>query len=479
VKIARLCYGQTSLRGQIVILIIANLTVLAFVVATFATVPSVEIVVQTGARQAFEGWGFSQVIDSGYAQLSPARRQKINQLLIRDLPFANILRLWFCVSCYAEHSRESGNLQPFIEPYLDLIRDVQHQGGDRPIQLLLAPMSPPQWMMEDRDQRSLIALKAIPEHAQIITNFLRDIRTQYGIEFAATGVQNEPENWLGAEMAASVKALRTALDDAQLTSVKIIAPETSNADDYSAAMLEDMRRDEASWQRLDGISTHSYDMAANHQIGAIAQSSGKAYWITESGDNGYEYPGDRGRAAIAVARFLNDMNHYVTHWVWFIGAAQFDQANDNGVRLIPFKPQQAGKWYFPNTKYYYFKQLAKILDRGAKFRRSYSSIDREMLWTYGQKPHLISASAQNPDGTWGIAVVNITDHQAGLYPPQDYSIKLRIAELADVPDQAFDVYRSFNDTTDPIATRIHADHGQLTFPIKSTEMVSLRSCANS
>jgi hypothetical protein len=463
---------------KIKVLIIVSWITLAFVVSTFAHTPPVEIVVQSGARQAFEGWGFSQVLDSGYTQLSPERRQKINQLLIQDLPFTNILRIWFCVSCYAEHSNESGNLQPFIEPYLDLIRDMQRQGQDRPIQLLLAPISPPQWMMESRNHRSLIAFKAIPEHAQIISNFLLDIRTQYGIEFAATGIQNEPENWLGAEMAASLKALRKALDAAQLTSVKLIGPETSNADGYSADILEAIRQDEVAWKSLDGIATHSYNMAANNQIATIAQSTGKAYWMTESGDNGYEYPGNRGRAAIAVARFLNDMNHYVTHWVWFIGAARFDQANDNGVRLIPFKPEQEGKWYFPNTKYYYFKQLAKVFDRGAKFRKSYSSIDGEMLWTYGQKPHLISATAQNPDHTWGIAVANITDKQEELYPPQDYLIKLRIAELADTPDQAFDLYRSFNGTADPRALRIHADHGQLTFPIKSTEMVSLRSCAN-
>ena len=44
-------------------------------------------------------------------------------------------------------------------------------------------------------------------------------------------------------------------------------------------------------------------------------------------------------------------------------------------------------------KYYTYQQLTQAFAEGAVFRASQSSLDGDMTWTYGQKPHLVAATA--------------------------------------------------------------------------------------
>src|SRR5206468_4250255 len=104
-----------------------------------------------------------------------------------------------------------------------------------------------------------------------------------------------------------------------LRSVKIIAPEDASADGVLYDTLDALKADAAAWHALDGIASHSYNMAATEEAARRIAGGDKTYWMTEAGDNGPEAPGDAHRAASLASRFLSDMNHRVTHWVHFLG----------------------------------------------------------------------------------------------------------------------------------------------------------------
>jgi hypothetical protein len=122
-------------------------------------------------------------------------------------------------------------------------------------------------------------------------------------------------------MVAIVKRLRVELDARGLQAVKIIAPEYASSDGVFYEQVDALKNDAAAWQALGGVSSHSYNMAATDDIARrLGGSKGenlKEYWMTEASDNGPEEAGNSYRAASLAARFLNDMNHRVTHWIHF------------------------------------------------------------------------------------------------------------------------------------------------------------------
>ncbi len=163
------------------------------------------------------------------------------------------------------------------------------------------------------------------EHAAVIADFIRDLRDKHHITIEATGVQNEPNDtadcqFAPAEMVRSVKLLRAALDSRGLQQVKIIAPETVGCagtwfwvnnsvtlvDNPKAAgkplayaIVDALKADNAAWQALGGISTHSYDGAATEWMADTIASTEKDYWMTEFCVGGHEAPGDFFRASVA------------------------------------------------------------------------------------------------------------------------------------------------------------------------------------
>jgi hypothetical protein len=55
------------------------------------------------------------------------------------------------------------------------------------------------------------------------------------------------------------------------------------------------------------------------EFAEIIAGTDKQHWMTEASDNGNESEADVNLAAATGVRFLNDLNHGVTHWVYFIG----------------------------------------------------------------------------------------------------------------------------------------------------------------
>ena len=411
-----------------------------------------------GARQTFGGFGASALnFGHEYQTLTPNQRQTLSRTLWTDLNFKT-LRLWFNTDQYAP-TLGAHDLSQFRGQYVDsgLIADARAAGVTT---LLLAPDHVPAYMVEKSDTEGSfgkkLALKPsqTDAYADLLADFLHRLKAETGLVPDVTGVQNEPndeERFSPAEIVAVVKRLRADLDAQGMQHVKIIATENASADGTFYTQIDALKADPAAWNALAGIASHSYNMAATSEAARRVLGTGKQYWMTEASDNGPEAPGDAVRASSLASRFLNDMNHGVTHWVHFVGF-EVPDPNDNATRILAYTPKPFAITTF--QKYYYYRQLSRAFDVGAVFRASQSSLDGDMTWTYGKKPRVTVAAARNPDGSWAVGLSNFTaasppftdaddpsdfaKHNGG-YAARTYPVTVRIPELARFPTLRFTV----------------------------------------
>ena len=452
---------------------------------------AVSITVAKESRQTFAGFGASSSADGGlsYMQLSPERRAKLNELLWRDARF-NTLRLWFDLKKYSPAPGEYFFKNEFPDEWATLIRDAQAAGVKH---LVLAPCGPPDYLRErsqSETKNGKLKQEKFGEHAAIIADFIRDARDLHHIAIEATGIQNEPNTgddcqFSPADIVRSVNLLRAALDSRGLQEVKIIAPESSSCDGAAYAMVDALKADESAWKAIAGIATHSYNMGADERIAKTIAGTGKEYWQTESSVPGPEKPGDFIRAATVATIFLSDMNHRVTHWIHFIGYLETDP-HDNGTRIMAYDGKTSGEaWLTIFDKYFFLRQLAQTFDVGAQFRQSFSSLEKEMAWTYGRKPRITAAAARNPDGSWGIGISNYTadnfpqttefEKENSGRPAQDFTVTINAQELAQAGEVCFEIHRSGPQLKNSEQDSATMRNGQLTITIHPLELVTLRS----
>ena len=405
---------------------------------------TVNVTVQSGARQTFAGLGVSQGNwGRDYQKLSAPERAQLSRMLFGDLKLKT-LRLWINLNEYAPDEKTRATAD-FRARYIDsgLIADAQKNGV---VHLLLAPDNAPPYLKTKRDggpEDFSIPRENLPAYAAVIADFIAQIQRETGVLIGVTGLQNEPNNLdqiAPGDFGVAVQALRAALDERGLQAVQIIAPEQANVDSTMEQAVDAIKADPQAWSDLSGIASHSYNMAATEKVAqTIAAPDGtnlKNYWQTEASANGPEAPGDDLQAASLATRFLSDMNHRVTHWIHFLGAETPDP-NDNATRILAYttNPLQITKF----RKYDYYRALAQTFDVGAQFRHSLSDKENEMTWTYGPKPRVTVAAARNPDGTWGIGISNFTapnfaekpsnDGYANGYGAQTFDVTVKIPEL--------------------------------------------------
>ena len=450
---------------------------------------AVTITVQPGARQTFRGLGASALnFGREYQQLSPAQRRTLSRTLWHGLNF-KILRLWFNTDQYAP-TPGAHEMATFRGNYVDsgLIADARAQGVTT---LLLAPDNLPPYMAWKSAEGSAdtgMALRpsATDAYADLLADFLRRLRQETGVVPDVTGVQNEPndrERFTPAQVVEVVKRLRADLDTQGMSRVQIIAPEQANADAGLSQTAHALRADRAAWRALAGLASHSYNNATTPESAALVAGTGKSYWMTEASANGPEAPGDAMQASSLASRFLNDVNHRVTHWVHFVGF-EVPDPHDNATRILAYTPRPFAIIAF--EKYYYYRQLARAFDVGAVFRHSVSSLEGDMTWTYGRKPRVSAAAARNPDGTWGIGLSDYTsDHfpafdpfhrDNGGDPAQAFSVTVRVPELAKVKALRFAVRRSNRGVNDVPAGTLVMRGGVVTVPrIGPLDLITLRS----
>lgn len=469
-------------------------------VAESAAMPpaSITVTVQPGARQTFAGMGTSQNnYQLPYNKLTPSRRALLSKILFGDLRLKT-LRLWWDVPTYAPQEGPR-NPAPFVEAYVTsgIIADARRNGVTT---LLLAPDHVPAYLREDPSKpNSLLKASETNHFAGLIAEFIQLLRDKYKIHIDATGVANEPPWFTPQTMADTVKALRVDLDRRGLQRVRLIATEQPNNDDTTDSFLAALKADPRAWASLAGIATHSYSMAARDQEARFVEGANgrnaKQFWITESGGGvalpPSESPLDGRQAASMASRFLSDMNHRVTHWVWFLGAEEvgkWPEDFDNVQRLIEYQPLRQGEWYLPLLKYHYFKRLSETFDPGAVFRDSQSSLEGGMTWTYGRKPRLTVAAGRNPDGAWGIGISNYTadnfefpnmtqfDTDNSGFAAQTFAVTLRIPELAASKAVTFRVHRNSETLRDVDGGLVTMRNGIVTIPdVAPLQLVTLRA----
>ncbi len=309
-----------------------------------------------------------------------------------------------------------------------------------------------------------------------------------------TGLQNEPndlDRLAPGQMAPLIKFLRAQLDRRGLQKVQIIAPENASVDGTFTDALDAIKADGATWNALGGIASHTYSMGATPEATRrIEDAQGnltKSYWMTEASANGPEKPGDTLRAASLASRFLSDMNQGVTHWIHFIGFEAPDP-NDDATRILSFQSNPLRVTTF--QKYWMYRQLSEAFPVGSVFRRCKNSLDGDMVWRYGKKPHLSVAAARQPNGSWSMALSNFTSpafnnnrddangptgngYENG-FGTQNYTVKIRVPELTR-PNARFTLRRSHFNGAAQSEAETHIKNGAIEVTIGPLELVTLTS----
>jgi lysophospholipase L1-like esterase len=422
----------------------------------------ISITIPSGARQTLQGIGASQpprtTPPTYYERVDVPRRNQMMDMVYGDLGM-KVLRLWVHLS---PTITVDGMKHEFYLSYVDsgLIADAAKRGTTT---LLLAPAT------------GTKLTEPVSDYVTKIATFIKAVRDEKNIHINVTGLANEP-NFTQTEVVDGVRLLREELDKRGLTDVGIVAPETANTDKWVYGYIDALKADPRAWAGLKGVATHSYNMAATNEVVKRIQGSGKEYWMTEAGDNGVEEPGDTKRAASMAARFLSDMNHLVTHWIWFIGIGHMDPDNDGATKLV--RPSSDGGLKV-HSSYWYLKQLRGAFQDGAVFRTATSTRNGDMVWTYGDKPALVSSAAKNPDGSWSVGVVNLTGlnstNIAKFAPAETIEATLQVDELAGSGNVPFQLFRSqANGAAKPEGNLTLID-GKATVMLAPQELVTLRS----
>jgi len=423
-----------------------------------------------GERQTYQGFGASSEIfytdGASYNNLPENKRQEIAQKFWGETGF-NLLRLWVHTHWSAAYVNQT---------YGKLIADAKAANPN--LIVFHGPMT---------GQASNWASLA---------QQIKDLKDNYGIKIAATGITNEPNaggNAPPSWFPPAIKQLRTELNNRGLNDVIIIAPEVSNVDDGGMKYLDAIVGDDAATAALGAFSTHSYNMCVTKKLSdwifPYLRDDGKTYWMTESSGDGWEDPNDYYFAANCAARFLSDINLLVTHWIYFISYHPCDPGPDGNRRheIMCYNPDGSNE---DLLKYYYYKQLAKTFAPGCVMRLcripEYEDYwdDGRYEWmfnTYDQQPPLCGAVGQNADGSWGLGVVNKSEDRPaewGGYIPHEkttFVVTFEVEELAGADDINFQVFRSSGTVRIDDEGTVTMKDGKVSVTVEMSELVTLRS----
>ena len=421
----------------------------------------VVLTIAGGPRQTLEGFG-SSMVEMNSGTMPPSVRSEMFRLVFGGLHM-NVLRLW--VGSGANRTAEQMK-QELYRTYADtrIIADARRQGVTT---LLLAPARG-----EGRPTEPMA------DYARKLAEVIQGVKSERDICIDVTGIANEP-GFTPSQLAEAARELRRQLNARQLTSVKIIAPEAASADEGALADIAGIKANPDSWTSINGIATHSYNMAATKAFADIIAGTSKRYWMTEASDNGHESEADVNRAASLSARFLNDLNHGVTHWIYFIGFSDSPDVardNDNATKFMvyDFKTMRI----FRPLKYDWFRQLRAAFPNGSRIYPVSAEPGDDLAYSYGQKPILNAAAARRPDGGWSLAAVNLTGVQPDTQISQWHhasalNVTWKIPFLENAGRLEFRVFRSDAARRFVPAGRVTMTHGVVTLSLKPGELITL------
>ena len=421
-----------------------------------------------GLRQSFAGFGASQVYGWGSWQATP--RNQMADLVFRDLKM-NVLRMWVTTG---DSISVADMLAEFNTNFVasGAIADIMSRGVTT---LLLAPAAgggiPPP--------------ASISLYADNLAELILEIKMTFGVSINVTGISNEPGTWTVANIVDCVNYLRASLDARGLNNVKIIAPESSGPTG-AVPIVDALYKNSTAWAGLYGIASHSYGSVLPNNDLELRKDT-KQWWMTEASDDANENAEDESRACSILARYLCEMNHGVNEWIFFIGMGQkpdVTTAAGTTAFLTIYDVKTARVITF--LKYYYFKQALTTFDVGCVFRQCASASEGDMFLSStgstNQNPAINAAAAYNPDGSWGISVVNDTGVTGSpatstnvFYSATSFNVTLAVEELVNTPSLNFTVYRSRAGDHFVNSGTITLVNGIGAISIAPKELVSLRS----
>ena len=201
--------------------------------------------------------------------------------------------------------------------------------------------------------------------------------------------------------------------------------------------------------------------------------------MTEAGGGHFDGSAERDAtfAATVSARFLNDLNNGVTHWVWFIGLSH--GSRDVYQKLVMCEHSCAHGRIYKNYGYHHVQQVTTSFLPGTVMRHVTSDLPDfpDMVYTYGAKPPLHAAAGLRPDGRFALAVVNDTPglevRTASWDQPTHYRVTFAVPELAATPSLAFDLCRTNPEVAVQCGETIELTNGRATIEVRSLELITL------
>lgn len=420
------------------------------------------ITVDPRPRQIFKAFGLSHARADNkiLAKLPDLIIENALNTLYSELP-VDILHVWLNATYEWPADRM---LSEFRTAYLE--RDVLKRTMLRNMpQILLGP---------SQNHRALTI--SPQEYAESICEVIKRLKSEDKITISSTGISNEPgKDFSDDAMISCILRLRSELDKAGLKDVNIVAPESASVNSRALQMISAIKSTPAAWDALGGIATHSYNMATNDGLAALTED--KALWITEAGvmlEQGSE-AGDttlqKMEAATVAGRFLADINHGATHWLWFVGLTAHAVPNWKYAGLAEFD-QNGQLTLYP--RFYYLRHLLKVFTKGSVIRRCISIESGTMAWGYGPKPRITAAYATNNEGKVRVGIVNSTSIVSttnGRYAP---SQEIECTFSLPIANRTMLVIATTSDCrTEPRGTIRISENGSFKIKILPLELVTL------
>ena len=354
--------------------------------------------------QKIKGFGVSSVDyftgqnGLNYNKLTPSQRAQLDNPLLDDLKI-NTMRYW-------------ADINDFKVNYGILYQNIKSKV---PFHLFQADIN--QGNFNTEPAKVALGIKNLKQDDNIILTHV--------------SLCNECSNIPKNAWPTMVINLKNALVNNGLLDVKIVATEGPNNDDSWMDKMIEIKNNTTAWAALDVLSSHSYAMAMRPSDTAFKNSTGKEWWIGESGANGTESLGDTDTAAQSVAKALHDFNMGADNWIWFIGHAPADPVDDK-TRLIRYTntPFTVDKL----EKFYYFKHFRQFFPNGSTIYNVTSNLENEMPWTYQNYAKLQAVGAKNIDGSFSLGVVN--------YSQTPQQVSFQVPELAGKSNISAEIYKS-------------------------------------
>ena len=325
------------------------------------------------------------------------------------------------------------------------------------------------------------------EHARAMAEDMRVMRDDYGIRITASGVVNEPnaKDWKIVPASHYVPlaiAMRRELEARGLGDVTTIGPEFASADEEARTWLDAIAGDPEALAATDAFGTHSYNMAATPEFADRVLRNGLQYWMTEAG--GPERPDasaehDHAFAASVSARFLNDINQGVSHWVWFLGLGE--GTRDPYQKLVMCEgPCATTDRIYKNASYHH----AQLVSRGLPARqrdapRHERPAGAGRRWSGATapsrrcRPRPAAARTAASRSRWSTTRPASRAARTSWDAPTDYQVTFAVPELAGPGSLELDLCRTNAEVQAQCGETALLEDGRVTVELESLELITL------